>query len=91
MDERTTGRKTRVLRVAPSLLFHLIRVPDDRARITSAGLPDDVRLLGAYYDDQRAVFRLYVESATFDLVPEGEMPPELEVTFTRHEGRDAGA
>lgn len=77
-------RRVRILLIAPSMLLLFIGKPDDRARITSEGLPDDARFVGAYYDDARDLFRIHVASATFEEVPPGVMPPELEVTFTAH-------
>lgn len=79
------GQRVMMLCVVPSLLLHLIQRPDERARLTSAGLPDDARFISAHYDDMWRMFRVYVASESFPIVPEGQRMPELEVTFTRHE------
>jgi hypothetical protein len=84
MVDLGTARRIRALRIQPSLLIHLIAWPRKSEHLTSTGMPDDARFLDAHYDYERRMFLVYVESETFEEVPEGETPPELDVVFTVH-------
>jgi hypothetical protein len=57
------------------------------------GLPDDAQVVAIteVWDVGRPVFGVYVESAAFDEIPEGEPIPHLDVTIKSHgkpPGRD---
>lgn len=84
------ARRIKALRIQPSLLLHLIAWPRKSEYLTSAGLPSDAYFLDAHYDYERRMFLVYVESDTFDEVPEGLTPPALDVVFTVHYQPEAG-
>jgi hypothetical protein len=48
------------------------------------GLPEGARLVNLIYDHTRDVFELIVEHESFAPVPEGELLPRLDVTYTRY-------
>lgn len=50
--------------------------------LTMEGLPADAQFHHAYYDHERRCFMLYVESASFDPVPDNCHPPILAVKVT---------
>jgi len=76
------SRRLRVLEISGQLLVHFVMRPEDRRLITSQGLPADAQFVTAYYDQERGSLRVLVASREFDLVPEGEHPCLIVVTFT---------
>lgn len=84
LEAESWGQRIRMFKLVPSLLLHLIRRPQDREWLTSEGMPADAQFVAATYDDMWRLFRVYVISETFDLVPEGQAVPEMEITFTVH-------
>lgn len=46
------------------------------------GLPEDATYTGATLDPERNVVNLFFVSESFDQVPDGERPPEVDVTFS---------
>lgn len=47
----------------------------------STDLPDDAQLVGVYYDPWDKTFTLQFWSSTFDVVPEAQVIPKMDVMF----------
>lgn len=78
MNELT---RVRAVRVSPHLVFALVKQGLVSPVKVVEGLPADAALVGAYHDPERHAFVLLVHAASFDPVPDGQIPPEQLVTF----------
>jgi hypothetical protein len=63
-------------------LFDIIRF-GLHGPVRSSGLPHDARLLTVTVEFPGDCITLWIESSEYELVPEGEPIPEVEVVFTR--------
>ena len=75
------GRRYKVLDVSELLIVEFLKYPPVKCPLFK-GVPDDLRIVSASYDFDRAAVRLVVESDTFPPVPEGAFIPSLHVTLT---------
>jgi hypothetical protein len=69
------SRRIAEFSIADVMFLRLFQRPGLTWKVERDPLPEDGRLIGVKYDVMRGAFLLYVESETFDEVPEAEMPP----------------
>lgn len=81
--------RRRVVVLHPSLLAEIMRgwpamtaIPVGTSVTSDA--PEDIRVVGCYWDDRTSTIRVAVESEAFDELPEGVILPEWSPTYTRH-------
>ena len=88
---RAPDRRFRVLWITPELLMDLVinpRAEGDVIRaLTVQGIPDDAKIEGISYDFYRAAVGLRVWSASFDVVEDAGLPPDLSVTISEQRYR----
>lgn len=79
VGNKALGRRYKILLVSPEVLLFrgnmVVKV--------DTGLPEDVRLVGAYYDEKRACFAMVVESNEFEEIEWGDMLPLVKNPIVR--------
>jgi hypothetical protein len=82
LPERPTAavRRRKVLSVQAEAFILLCQVDGN---IRGQGMPADARCLGVEVNRERNQIQLVIESDTFDEVEDGQVIPEMTVTFTR--------
>lgn len=64
------------------VLIQILAHNDDAARVdVLRGMPDDVTVLGIYYDPQYRAFKVFICSDEFDLVHQNAPVPEIEIKW----------
>ena len=75
-------RRLKSLLVHPNAVLRLFVGGDESVWVSCSGLPEDATLAGCDIEGERGMIRLFVHSATFPVVPDGEQPPSLIAGFT---------
>lgn len=88
---KTRSRRLAVVRIVDSTFLSFFS-PGVTYRVVGDPYPDDARIVGVEYSFVAAGWVVYLESETFDEVPESMVPPDLtppiiHVTIERPEGR----
>jgi hypothetical protein len=77
--------KRKILTVDPNLVIRLISLLSGnpgQVRVEAVKLPDDVQVVGVYYNPARNTYDAIILSETFDAVAEGEEAPRIESETT---------
>lgn len=76
-------RRLGTLDIRPDMLLHLMSALDGKRRLRLQGLPSDARVV-AFGQSPNAIdtLRFFVESVEFAEIPEGSVPPLIELTWT---------
>lgn len=74
---RPESRRVAILRFYDNLFRDLFR-PGLTYRVDRPWLPEDANLVGVEYEYITRAWSVYIESETFDVVPESQMPPIIE-------------
>lgn len=75
-------RRVKVIRMEARFLLEFMKHCGRNAIHTFSPLPSDARVIGVAADSDRLVLTLYVESAAFEPVPDGDVPDVLRPTVT---------
>lgn len=80
-------RRLGTLDIRPDMLLALLKAFNGTRRIQLRGLPADARVV-AFGQSPNAIdtLRFYVESAELQAIPEGSIPPRLELSWTEFHG-----
>lgn len=70
------SRRVAVASFNDEVILHLFR-SGQAYRVEGGELPDDARIVGVEYSLVRGGWQIYVESQTFEPVPENTLPPEI--------------
>lgn len=92
MSEGHTENRTKIVRVAPEAIIELVNwrldLPDYIALPKHERIPDDVRVIGVRFDWPTQFFEFRIWHESFEIVPEGDIPPLIPdfnyVTEWRH-------
>lgn len=79
---RHRALRVRCYPVSPEILPHMFRT-GEVIEITS-GIPDGAQFRGHGHDACRNLITIFVEHESFDIVPEGQAPPEFQLQMKRH-------
>lgn len=81
MPSIDTTRRIRRVSVAPAVLAGMLTEPKEGINIQLDNpLPHTAGVVGGTFDHERNCYVLFVADASFDIVPEGVIPPEHEIT-----------
>ncbi len=76
-------RRIKRLLVSPYFLEALLKALDGKTLLTVKGLPENARIIGVTQDWQSNMLCLFIESPSFDEIPDAAIPPDLHIEFTR--------
>lgn len=81
MPHLDTSRRVKRVSIDPKLLAAILTKPKDGISTEIVeGIPSTAGVVGGGYDFQCNCFVLFVADASFEEVPEGNIPPELPIT-----------
>lgn len=76
-------KRVAVMEVSPAFLVNTCKAGRRCVEVIDNPLPDDATVAGAEYDTVRGIWRIVVESASFEEVPPHASLPVLPVTVFR--------
>lgn len=79
--QKIVPRRLKIVPVAESIFDAWLRTGSSPKYVVKEGLPEDSHLVGIRHDLVTGVVHLLYESAEFDVVKEGDVPPVFEPTL----------
>lgn len=81
MPSIDTTQRVRRVSVAPAVLAGMLTQPKEGVSIELENpLPPTAGVVGGAFDHERNCYVLFVADKSFEIVPEGTVPPEHEIT-----------